>query len=166
VRPRTRRDRAILAALGVASLVAAVAVIPHDAGRASSVPAPAQLAAGAPSSAPASVWTAPKRNPFAGDPASIASPSQANAVLAPTNSPLAVVTPPPIGAEAAERVTAIVSGAHPAAIVEVNAHARVVTPGDRIAGRTIVAIDAGGVLFDDGSALELAPPGRGGHVAR
>ncbi len=162
---RGRANRAILAALGTASLAAAVAAVPRDAGRASSAPPPHPLETRAPIFARVLAWSPPKRNPFAGDPATAAAPSPI--VLAgtsagtPVGAPAAVVpTPPALGVDASPRVTAIVSGAHPVAIVEIDEHARMVRPGDRIAGRTVVAIDADGLLLDDGSALLLAAPGR------
>jgi hypothetical protein len=151
--------------LGTASLAAAVAAVPRDAGRASSASPMEPLARSATPLARALAWSKPKRNPFAGDPAAVASPSMAalaatSTITSASAPPVGVPTPPPFGVDAAPRVTAIVSGTHPVAIVEVNAHARLVTPGARIAGRTIVAIDADGILLDDGSALQLASPGR------
>jgi hypothetical protein len=113
--------------------------------------------------AQAMFWRGPKRNPFTGDPSAVGPPT--TAVLAiPTAAPI-VGTPPALGADATQRVTAIVSGSHPVAIVEFNAHARLVTVGDRISGRAIVAIDPDGVLLDDGSALHLAAPGGARNLA-
>jgi hypothetical protein len=74
----------------------------------------------------------------------------------------------PLAAQTA-RVTAVVTGAHPFALVEDAGATRLVTVGDRIAGDAIAAITAGGVRLANGSVLAIAPvsspirPGSGGR---
>jgi hypothetical protein len=67
------------------------------------------------------------------------------------------------------RVTAVVTGAHPFALVDEAGTTRLVTVGDRLAGEAIAAITAGGVRLAHGSVLPVAPDsspvraGSGGH---
>ena len=67
------------------------------------------------------------------------------------------------------RVTAVVTGAHPFALVEDAGTTRLVTVGDRIAGELIAAIDGRGVRLANGRLLAVAPaatpvnPGSGGR---
>ena len=70
----------------------------------------------------------------------------------------AVTNPAPHPLERS-RVTAIVTGAQPAAIVDAGAALRVVTAGDALDGSTITAIDDDGIRLADGRRLSLEPPG-------
>lgn len=55
------------------------------------------------------------------------------------------------------RVTAVVTGAHPFALVDEAGTTRLVTVGDRIAAETIVAITADGIRLARGAVLAVAP---------
>jgi hypothetical protein len=125
----------------------------------------------------------PKRDPFAGEPP--ATPRAAQPV-APASSlrSFALAVPPgvtalppnagagsmpsPFGAPAvrAARVTAVVGGTHPYALLDDAGAIRIVTTGDRIDGDTIVAIDADRIRLAHGAALVLTPssmPSPGGR---
>ena len=58
-------------------------------------------------------------------------------------------TPPP------PHVTAIVTGPHPVALVDLRGTMRVVGVGDRIAGATVVGIDFSGVRLTNGTTLRM-----------
>ncbi|HYZ16470.1 MAG TPA: hypothetical protein VE591_08720 [Candidatus Acidoferrum sp.] len=99
---------------------------------------------------------APQRDPFARAPAPIASsfpaiPAALGAL--PPNPGAPVSIPPP-----ALRVTAIVSGSHPYALVDENGIARIVSAGDALAGERIAAIDAEGIHLAHGTTLPIAAP--------
>ena len=64
--------------------------------------------------------------------------------------------PLPFAPQAA-RVAAVVTGAHPFALVDEAGTTRVVTVGDRVAGDTVAAITAGGVRLEHGGTLAAAP---------
>jgi hypothetical protein len=55
------------------------------------------------------------------------------------------------------RVTAVVTGARPFALVDEAGTTRLVTVGDRIAGETIAAITADGIRLARGAVLAVAP---------
>ncbi|GAC1657084.1 MAG: hypothetical protein NVS9B12_09010 [Vulcanimicrobiaceae bacterium] len=55
-------------------------------------------------------------------------------------------------------VTAILTGAHPQALVLEGSRSRIVTVGDRVDGHTVVTITSQGILLDDGSLRVLAEP--------
>jgi hypothetical protein len=79
----------------------------------------------------------------------------------------AINAPPPFAAQTA-RVTAVVTGAHPYALVDDAGTTRIVTVGDHIASDAIAAITAGGVRLANGRMLTVAPaspmsPGSGGR---
>jgi hypothetical protein len=100
----------------------------------------------------------PQRDPFAREPAPAASalPAIPAAIGAlPPNPGAPALVPAP-----AVRVTAIVSGRHPYALVDENATARIVSIGDTLAGERIEAIDADGIRLAHGTTLPLAssPP--------
>jgi hypothetical protein len=70
--------------------------------------------------------------------------------------------PPPFGAPSPfaappVRVTAVVTGAHPFALVDEPGTTRLVTVGDRVAGQTIAAITADGIRLANGAVLTVAP---------
>lgn len=80
----------------------------------------------------------------------------------------AMNAPPPFGAQTA-RVTAVVTGAHPYALVDDAGTTRIVTVGDNIASDAITAITAGGVRLANGRMLTVAPaasPARSGSGGR
>jgi hypothetical protein len=60
-------------------------------------------------------------------------------------------------------VTAVITGAHPFALVDDGGTTRVLTIGDRISGDPIVAIDANGVRLSSGTTLAVARAISGGH---
>jgi hypothetical protein len=86
----------------------------------------------------------------------------ASGVQAPAIRPLppnAGAPAPPFAASA--RVTAIVSGTHPVALVTDGGAARVVTIGDALDGTRVVAIGARGVQLAGGTVLTLSPASNG-----
>ncbi len=115
----------------------------------------------------------PRRDPFAGGlpgadqrttpTASVAlPPPQIPAMLSPL--------PPNPGAPGgllpftpAERVSAVVTGAHPVALIDDGATTHLVSVGDRYDGQRVVAIDADGVHLENGATLAVtmhSPPMR------
>jgi hypothetical protein len=54
------------------------------------------------------------------------------------------------------RVTAVVTGTHPFALLEEGVTTRLATIGDRIDGAAIVAITAAGVRLADGTLLTIS----------
>lgn len=91
-----------------------------------------------------------------------------------TGTPLSIAHAGAPAASAAQpsetvRVTAIVTGAHPYALVDDGPTARLVTVGDRIGDDTVAAISAGGIRLAHGATVPLAPaatalrPPSGGH---
>lgn len=117
----------------------------------------------------------PRRDPFAGDPPA-AHPSSPSTTLMSSMTPTpstseipAAIRPLPPNAGAAgsalpfavpPRITAVVTGAHPFALLDEGGTTRVVTVGDRIDGVAIVAITATAVRVADGTMLMIAatPP--------
>jgi hypothetical protein len=130
----------------------------------------------------------PQRDPFAGGPSLRAASSGTTtatgllvppsaphtvdaltAALPPSLAPLppnagAAGAPPPFTASASApspvRITAIVTGAHPFALVDDGGTTRLVTLGDRIGDDTVAAISAAGVRLTSGRTLPLTtdPP--------
>ena len=118
----------------------------------------------------------PRRDPFAGDAPVVASSAAAHAAGIPSLPALPALPaalrplPPnagagngpspfaaPLVAAPAARVTAVVTGAHPFALVEDAGSTRLVTVGDRISGDTIAAITADGIRLARGTVLAVAP---------
>jgi hypothetical protein len=109
------------------------------------------------------VVVVPHRDPFADGIPAAAEPPARPAVaqppfpaIAPALGPL----PPNAGARdglfpfsPAEHVSAIVTGAHPFALVDDGSTTHLVTVGDRYDNEKIVAIDAGGVHLEGGTTL-------------
>ncbi len=54
------------------------------------------------------------------------------------------------------RVTAIITGAHPSALVDENGTARIITVGDTFAGARVTRIDVRGVRLGNGFTLAVA----------
>jgi hypothetical protein len=99
---------------------------------------------------------APARDAFA--------PRIAFAMDAPPPAMRLLPTPPPLTAhgepghvESTARVTAIVTGQSPRAIVEIGGVSQAVGIGDRLAGARIITIDAEAIGLDNGTQLQLAP---------
>jgi hypothetical protein len=63
----------------------------------------------------------------------------------------------PVDTTPMERVSAVVTGAHPFALLEEGSTARLLSIGDDHEGRRISAIDQNGVHLDDGTLLKLSP---------
>ncbi len=173
------RSRAALAAGGIAAFALAFATTPLVAPSAAAPPladAAPPLAAPAPAAPPAEL---PRRDPFAGppDPPASRPPAPVPAAI-PTLPPLpafpgAIGPLPPNagalggplpagghGAAAGARVTAVVTGPHPYALIEDSSGTRVVAPGDTVAGERVTAIDAAGVHLTHGAALSVDSPDR------
>ena len=162
-----RAERSVLALLGIALCVAAAATLARDARGAIGVPTRGNSLA---TTARATPYELPRRDPFAGDPA-------LRAPATPSAAPLGLPAPNVVGAmppamragsspPAAEpaRVAATVTGTHPLAVIdEPGSTARIVTVGDAVGSSFVLAIDAGGVRLADGTNLRLV---RADHAAR
>jgi hypothetical protein len=84
---------------------------------------------------------------------------------------LAVGSPAPsLQVSGSVRVTAVITGTHPYALLDDAQTARLVTIGDRVGNDEVAAITADGVRFADGRTLRLSPespatrPQLGGHA--
>ncbi len=133
---------------------------------AESVAAPARVAYGAVAAAPEAV----RRDPFT-EPAAIPPPASSNAALALPH-PSAAVGPLPPNlsddgipampgtAAAGVRITAIVTGAHPYALIDAGGVHTIKGLGDRIGGVPIDAIDLDGIRLHDGTHLAVDPAAR------
>jgi hypothetical protein len=151
-----RTERRALAVLGTVSCATALGMLVEDArGAADSTThfRPAQRGL------PRVVDVLPRRDPFAGDPANRA-PATATSMTPPVLPPGIALPPAPPAEAAALRVTATVSGAHPLAVVDGAGGARIVTLGDALGARSVVAIDAAGVHLSDGTTVRPTPPSR------
>jgi hypothetical protein len=116
-------------------------------------PASGSIAAGA--TIPAALVPLPPNLSASGTPLSTAGASAAataNAVSS-AGAPAAVPSQP----DGTIRVTAVVTGARPYALVDDGRTARLVTVGDRIGGDTLAAITAEGVRFSRGRVVPLSP---------
>lgn len=160
-------SRAALAAGAFAAFAGAFVATPMIAGGAApnlvaDRPPPAPLAAG-----DGFATVLPRRDPFADDtpvrdPAALKTPAPLpvqpipaalkalppNAGATGGASPIAAVDP---------RVTAVVTGPRPFALLADGAATRLVTVGDSAGGRRIVAISADGIRLADGTTLGVAP---------
>jgi hypothetical protein len=145
-------------ALAGAALLAFAGAVAHDPIAARSVSPPAMrmhhdvLAA-----QPRIAVVVPRRNPFDGETLSSAESTSPPLPLPPVPAVLAPL-PPNAGIAAggsAERLTAIVSGTHPYALLEAANGTRVVTVGERIGGAPILAIGIDGVRLGDGRTLSV-----------
>jgi hypothetical protein len=116
----------------------------------------------------------PRRDPFAGEPPSeqrSIADGGASRLVAPTvplvpEIPAAIrPLPPNAGAAgfalpftAGTRVTAVVTGTHPFALVDEGGTSRVVTIGDHVDGNAIAAITPDGVRLSTGATIPIAAP--------
>jgi hypothetical protein len=168
-----RASRMLLALCAFGAFAGSFVTAPSVAGSAPGVAAlPIPLAA--PHAVPSTFAVVePRRDPFAGEPRAgktaatvSAFPSVAPALPSLTGISAAIQPlPPNAGAAGAglpfgpqPRVTAVVTGRHPFALVDEAGTTRVVTVGDRIDGDTIAGIDAVGVRLERGAMLPVAPP--------
>lgn len=166
-------SRTLLAAAAFASFGAAFVTTPivarGDAGFVVDAAPPA--ASSTPQSALPNVL--PRRDPFAGGDAS-ARPNVQSPTATPTLAVLPQIPaalralPPNAGAgddtfpfatstPVAATVTAVITGAHPFALVDKVGTTRVVTVGDHIGSDAVVAIGADGVRLASGTKLTIAP---------
>lgn len=177
-----RSSRALLAALAFGAFGAAFVTTPIVARGAAGPIAGAALTVTPLPSRTAVAVVLPHRDPFAdGDaPAVRSSASPAHAPNAfPAIPSFAVppipaalrALPPNAGAAASEspfantaRVTAVVTGPHPFALVDDAGTTRVLTVGERIGAAAIVAIDAAGVRLTDGTKLPVAAASAPAHL--
>jgi hypothetical protein len=162
-----RRSRAAIAGGGLLAFAVAFASMPILAGGHEAVVAPTPRGPVATAPPTPQAVVAPQRDPFAGGPpdAKTASrPSQAAVPVPPLPPIPATIGPLPANDGAAgepplqttPRVTALVAGAHPYALVDENGRTRIVAPGDRLGGDRVVAIDVTGVHLAH-ATLPLAP---------
>jgi hypothetical protein len=110
----------------------------------------------------------PRRDPFAGD-ATPSTPGPTSSATLPPPPPLPPIParigplPPNAGAFGDEpslsgtRVTAIVSGTRPYAVVEELGRGRLVTVGDVVDRDRVIAIDVAGIHLAHGSTLAITP---------
>jgi hypothetical protein len=164
------RNRAALSALALAAFAGAFIATPLAA-RSSDVEHAATAPPATPLPEPSVVAIiVPRRDPFAGgvpEPRAAATPNASAALAAVPSIPAALgVLPPNAGANgivlpfsSAARVTAIVTGPHPFALVDEGGATRVVGTGERIAGEAIAAIGIDGVRLANGTTLRVAPRG-------
>jgi hypothetical protein len=155
---RTQFERALCAA-GALICYAAAAILAPSGAR--SQVAPAGLASAAPelaNDAPIEP-VQPARDAFAPRVAVAADMPALNARRLPSPPALAARLPPlqTVRTDDGARVTAIVTGQTPSAIVDVGGVPQAVGIGDRVAGARITAIDATAIELDNGTHLQLAP---------
>jgi hypothetical protein len=154
----SRTERRAVGAVALAAFVAAFAFVPGQAvDRSAPIPAPSA----APQREPHDpIAVLPRRDPFA--------PRFAEAGAAATAAPIPRLAPLPpnaragsfpfaVAAPASIHLLAVVSGPQPGAIVDDRGASRFVVRGDRLSGARIAAIDAGGVVLDDGRRIALTP---------
>lgn len=164
------RSRGALVAGALLAFAAAYATTPIVARSAAAplIPVPS-LAPASPLATPLAL-VLPRRDPFAGESrGSDASPSPALSGL-PAIPALIGALPPNPGAAGlpppAVRVTAIVSGSRPYALVDENGTTRIVAAGDRLDGEPIKAIGQDGIRLAHGALLPIVPAtGEGVHTA-
>jgi hypothetical protein len=164
------RSRVVLAGAAFASFAASFVATPLVARSAGDLAAPSM-----PSATPAAVIATraalvPRRDPFAVDPQQNAPAPPAVALPAIPASlgplpPNAGAPPPPFALSAQPaRVTAVVTGVHPFALVDDGGASRIVTLHDRIAGESIVAITPLGVQLERGRLLNVNPVSSAPHA--
>jgi hypothetical protein len=153
-----------LIALSVAGAVALAPVRAHD----STMHAPPSRIVAA-AQAPAPVAVAIARDPFAEPAAAPAPATQAAAQpiaghgpIGPLPSNLSTDVIPAVPGTAAEssgtspRITAVVTGAHPYALVETDGVHEIKGIGDRIGGSPVTAIDLDGIRLQNGERFAIA----------
>ncbi|MGD1066971.1 MAG: hypothetical protein ABR975_09160 [Vulcanimicrobiaceae bacterium] len=164
-----RAERAVLLATGTLALAGAFVTAPFIA-RGSAAHDDHALDVLASGASPAAVVFGPlrpRRDPFAGDEepsASSPSPAPASSLPAIPAVPAALPILPPNAAapNATVRVAAIVTGAHPFALITDERGPHLLARGDRIAGSVVATIDGTGVMLVDGSRLPLRSGFEGG----
>jgi len=156
-----RSKRALLAVAALLCYVAAIVLAPSNV-RSQLDPRPheALLDPQPPFVAPPAP-VAPQRDAFApratvaDDAASAAPVLSVPALPLPARLPVAIAPPPrPISSP---RLTAIVTGTEPAAVIEVGSEAQLVTIGDPLEASTITTIDDDGIGLANGHRLPLEP---------
>lgn len=152
-----RRSRAAVATVALAAFAAAV-VMTANAGTGASdaggevAPAAVPLVLATHDAA-----TLPHRDPFAGG-VPLAKPAGSPALPALPRIPAAVgALPANLRAGGDARVTAIVTGAHPSALVEAGDTVRLLVPGDAFRDDRVVTIDGAGVHLAHGGTLRVTP---------
>jgi hypothetical protein len=160
-------SRLVLAGAAFASFAASFVATPLVARSAADLPAHSPLPATPSPAVSSRVPIVPRRDPFAGDvPATspLASPPSAALALPAIPATLRPLPPnagaPPLPFEIVvqqTRVTAVVTGTHPFALVDEAGSTRIVTLRDRLAGETIVAITSRGVQLERGRLLAVDP---------
>lgn len=167
-------SRSAIVGMSLVCVIGAVALAPARA-RSSDSPRPASAAPFGVSDAPVPAADIPiVRDPFTGEPSSRS--TVATAALPPASAPAlprgdvgplpsnlanpAIPTVPadatPASTATATRVTAIVTGAHPYAMVETAGNHEIKGIGDRIAGTPIAAIAIDGITLVGGQRLDVA----------
>ncbi|HEX3468904.1 MAG TPA: hypothetical protein VHT05_12575 [Candidatus Elarobacter sp.] len=120
-----------------------------------------------PTQRPAISTIMPRRDPFAAPVATTVSHSESSEpqpLLPPFPAALKALPPnagagtAPFSPASAQHVTAVVTGAHPVALVDDGTTTRVVAPGDLVDGARVARIDATGVHLDAGTTLAAAAP--------
>ncbi|BDE06385.1 hypothetical protein WPS_16610 [Vulcanimicrobium alpinum] len=165
-----RTERVLLAALALASLAGAFATTPIVARSAAALQVPAAMPSAAVLAADDPLVT-PHRDPFAGGIA-LTSPAPSPAAVSAAPPALPAIPaipgfvralPPNAGADgaprpfAAPRLTAVVAGRHPFALIDDGGTSRLLTVGDAFGASTIVAIRDDGIALADGSRFGLDP---------
>jgi hypothetical protein len=158
-----RYSRTLLAAAAFAAFAGAFVTAPFVA-RGAAGDDVVRAAPATPASTPATFAVVlPRRDPFAGEPPAV---HPSNAPMPPLSEIPAAIRPLPPNAGASYsvlpfaaplRITAVVTGAHPFALVDEGGTTRVVTIGDRIDDVAIIAITTSGVRLVGGATLPVAP---------
>lgn len=161
-------SRAVLVALALTSFAGAFATTPIVArGEGGVLQAPPPVSP-IPPRAPSFATVLPRRDPFAEAPRDapnpVPAPAAQNAPAMPSIPAAIGPLPPNAGAAgtplppaASARVTAVVTGTHPFALVEEGGTTRIVTIGDALGSGRVDAIGADGVHLDGGATLAVAP---------
>jgi hypothetical protein len=177
-----RRSRAALAVAAFGSFAGAYVTTPIAPGTAKPAgPLVQPLATPPPTPTPSTV-VIPHRDPFAGEPTPetaprpvSAEPTTSTGALPRTLLPLppnagappeafslgSPPQPPPPTTPSAPtipvRVTAVITGAHPYALIDEGETTRLVTLGDRVADDSVAAISSLGIRLSNGRAVPLVP---------
>ncbi|MDB5042147.1 MAG: hypothetical protein JWN27_2873 [Candidatus Eremiobacteraeota bacterium] len=168
-----RSSRVALAAAALAAFSAAYVATPIVARSQSGSLAERVPERASASPEPPAVVVAPRRDPFAGAPAGQASGSSRaapgeSAARMPSVPAAVGPLPPNAGAGGgsfplapAMRVTAVMTGAHPFALVDDGGTTRIVATGDELGGAVIAAIRIDGIHLGSGAIIPLATPAAG-----
>jgi hypothetical protein len=147
--------RALCAGSALFCFAAAFVLTPSDVRSQGADAPPAAIAEAAPTLAPPLVPVAPLRDVFVpgSDIDDAAAPTRLQAALVAPRPPQTSSSAPVIVAPL--RVSAISTGVHPIAVIDVNGSAQVLTIGDAVAGTRVAAILSDAVRLADGRRLEL-----------